>query len=1153
MTGFTLTVNVERTSLVCEWNLIGDTDFDTITGQVLTYTDLSYNSWINQQVSASGTPDKYDEIITGLDASTDYKVYVTAIGKKTVGGVTSRVVKTSNVVYKTTGAIRANPDFTLLSGKDYLQVVFWEPGQIPTATYGQPAAVAYNFLTSDIKSFIISVNNLTTQSGVEEAGTSLRSFEATDVKTYEVIDTNGYTYTYKYILIEDLRESSRYEVAVTYMTEVDILPILALSATKIQETKDSVGEGRAASYALNTRDASDSVGVSASIDVVWRAPETKVVTDTQADIPLTSSSIQRQRKNSGVWENDGSPEDLNQLQLAAMRDANGNYKYVDTTGLLLGTFYRYNIDLKNADGTVIISTQTNEVRSLTKISATLTASQIKLDTSTGDVWFESSMSTLFNLGTLGTAVLGGFGYDEFVNRGSLNNQFRLKYTIDGVVAYKPVTLNTDSGIASSITNKIARTAEQSITVALELNPSHETEYHPTALPAKYTAVSRSLLTTNEVTLYNTTLPGAVQNFVYKNTQASDADQGSGKIRLTWSSTDSASNPHAEHFYIVKVTDTTASPNTDYTIVLAAPGVTLSEYPTTYDLSDNYTGTTDLAYEVTRTTGHAYTATIRRVYIYNTVTLDTNTSVVGYFLNGPLNTGGQELIQFTNPPAPTLTDVAFNAATKVLSFVLTHGTPSFGFTAEQTLFDVTLTNLTSGLPETFSLVPGTGTNGAGTNTINMTNIGNDGNTFRLSVRAYVTTKYDSTKTLTKNFYSSEVGVTRRKLSPLGAPATVVSSKFVNNGTDMKIEWTPVTNAVAETYATAATIYYVLNVTDNQSPPATDTVYLVAPEHFPVNATMQTNMFGVNALPTNHDDYVKDTETKFSYTYTTCVPGRSYTYSITAKYYARDYSYYVESNPTSAARPLLAFSELPVPVALIDVETDGAKFNFEMAHNATNSSGISNIDLTFEYIELNATTPHAPIGSAVNLVLGENADVLRSSFSQTIEPGHIIPVGFRTYYNTYANSTDTATTKYTSGIASNFAINSVKFTFLPQIKRIHITYGANSASIGVAYETNGTPFGEVHVVTQSADSSDVVHLTGTHDEGTTDNHNADVPVRSNDVRYTFTVPTVKSSGLTFVSFAGHVAKGLVVAHMARDAGLDGGIYVRQELYSKVFVKQ
>ena len=1141
MTGFTLTVNVERTSLVCNWSLIGDTDFDTITGQVLTYTDLSYNSWYNQQVSASGTPDEYEEIITGLDENTEYKVYVTAIGKK--NGV--RVVKTSMVVYKTTGANRANPVFTLLSGKDYLQLVFWEPGHIPTTDYGNPSAIAYDFEDSDIQSFIISVNNLTTQSGVEESAPSVvAKTVADDVKTYVVSDPNGHTYTYHYILITGLEENSNYEVAVTYLTDVDILPILPLSATQQRETKEAAAGSNAPSYALNTVDEDNNVGENISIDVVWRAPATLVVTgnDTQADIPPVSASIQRQKStDAGVnWTDDGAV-----VNHTASADSSGNYTYNDTTGLTLGALYKYKIDMKDAQGNVITTTTTNNVRALKKIAATLTAANIKLDASTGEVWLDTNFIGIVTLDA-GTARVGGFEVSEFANRPSFNNQFRLKYTIDGDVDYKLITIS-ETGRATS--EKIARTAEKSITVQLEVNPSHETLLIPTIFSDEVSAFSRSFVTSDSVTLYNTTLPGDVENFVYKNTQFFDETQGSGKLILTWSPTDSASNPNAEDFYIVKVTDTTASPNTVYTIVLAPPSVTLSEYPTTYDLSDNYVSNDGfLAYEVTRTTGHAYTATIQRVYIYNTVTLDTNTSVVGHFLYGDINTGGEALIQFTNPPVPTLTGLAFNDATKVLSFVLTHGTATYGFDDEDTYFEVTLTNASDVL-QTITLVPGTGANGAGTNTIDMTTIGNEGDAFTLHVREYVTTKYVSNSDDTNNFYSSEVTRTFKKLSPLDAPATVVSSKVGVNGTDMKIEWTKVTNEVADAYDPVAIVYYVLDVIDSAS--NSDTVYLVAPEHFPVNATRKTNMFGSNALPTNHDEYVKDTATNFSYTYTDCVPGRSYTYSITARYYARDITDYVVSEPTSAARALLAFSELPVPVALIDVETNGTKFNFEMAYNDTNTSGVSNSDLTFEYIELDATAPHDLSGNPVDLDEGQNADVLVSSFSQTIEAGDIIPVGFRTYYYTYANSTDEVETKYTSEIASNFVINPVKFTYLPQIKKIIISYEDGSANIAVVYEKNGTLFGEVHVVTQSADSSDVLHLTGTHDEGTTDNHSYDL--RINDYRYTVTVPNVKVDGLTFVSFAGHVEVGLVVAHMTRDAGLLAGTYVRQALYSKVFVRQ
>lgn len=1145
MSSIALTVDERRTSLVCNWTLVGNTHFDTISGQVLTYTDLSGNAWINQQVSVSDTPDEYHEVISGLDASTDYKVYVTVIGKKNG----ARVVKTSNVVYKTTGAIRANPDFTLLSGKDYLQVVFWEPGQIPTATYGQPAAVAYNFATSDIKSFIISVNNLTTQDAAEEAGTSLRSFEATDVKTYEVTDPNGYTYTYKYILIENLHESSSYEVAVTYMTEVDILPILALSATKIQETKDSAGEGRAASYALNTLDASGNVGVNISIDVVWRAPETKVVTDndTQADIPPASSSIQRQVKSGETWGDDGAS-----VSFTGAQDSNGNYKYVDTTGLVIGALYRYNIDLKNADGVTIKSTQTNEVRTLKKISATLTAAQIKLDAANGDVWLETSV---LNILTLDSGLVGGFDLlSEFANRVTTpvtNNQFRLKYTIDGVVAYKPITIG-ETGIA--ISTKIARVGEKSITVALEVNPSHETKYFPTAVSAEYTAVSRSLVTSESVTLYNTKLPGPVDNFVYKNTEASDADQGSGKIRLTWSSTDSASNPNANVFYTATITDYDAE--TSYIAVLAPPGVTLTALPQSFNTTANYTGTTDLSYEFTRTIGHAYTATIQRVYIYNTVTVVDNANVVGsfsngYFLNGPINTGGQELIQFTNPPEPTVNTHRF--ADNVLSFNLSHTAGTYGFTDEETNFEVTLTNASGDLRD-ITLQAGTGTNGAGANSINMATIGAMGDSFTLHVRAYVTTKHTSDSADPKNFYSAEHTFPFRKLTPLAAPTDVISSKFVDNSSDMKIEWTKVTNAVAASFSPAATIYYILEVIGSDS--NSEIITLLSSDHMNSDLTIPNTerraiLFGTNTPPANRDIYDEDTANSFSYIYTGCTPGVYYTYSITARYFARDIQDFVSSDPTETGRQLLAFGALPTPVALIDVQSEGTKFNFEMAHSVTNDPGFDYNELKFEYVILDTDTQE-PVGSPADLSVGENPNVLVSGFSG-IQKGDIIPVGFRTYYNAYATSDLEVeeTTKYISDLVSNFDVNPVKFTYLPQVKTINVSYANGGCLIAVTYEMNGNKFGELHAVTQWIDTSDDPHLNGVHDLDTTDNHTAEE--RNDDHTYTLTLSDVKVSGLTFVSLAGHVARGLVVAHMTTNTGLIEGTYVPEALYSANFVIQ
>jgi hypothetical protein len=484
----------------------------------------------------------------------------------------------------------------------------------------------------------------------------------------------------------------------------------------------------------------------------------------------------------------------------------------------------------------------------------------------------------------------------------------------------------------------------------------------------------------------------------------------------------------------------------------------------------------------------------------------------------------------------------------LVFNINYDAGTYGFTNGETYFRVTLTNASGA--EVYDASNNIQASVA--YQVNMTNIGAVGDSFTLRVRAYVFTDYLSSG-IQDTFYSSEATKTFVKEGLVPASNSVVSYKDTNeqnqDGTDMLIVWSKVTDTAAT--ALNAPIYYKLDVLD-ETTQTTTTIYLLPP--VVLDASNVELMFGSAGLPTNYAIYDNTNDPLFSYIYTNCTLGRDYSYTITARYYAPDFDKYVLGESEQTARALRAFGEIPVPIAHIDVESTGTKFNFYMSYNPTNNSGVANSNIVFEYSKVNPLATNE-IVSGTQYDLSANENQVAVSVFNPIQKGDVILVGFRTYYETYVASNAVSMVKNYSTLVSNpESVNPVKFTYSPQIKSIHITYVGGECLIAVTHEVNGETPSEFVGVTHSANVANTLTLATYYDEEAASDA-VDVADKIDDYTYTLTVPTVKVNGLVFANITLHNSKGLAVAQVSNSTGLVTGTYVldQTQLTSHIFVLQ
>ena len=298
-----------------------------------------------------------------------------------------------------------------------------------------------------------------------------------------------------------------------------------------------------------------------------------------------------------------------------------------------------------------------------------------------------------------------------------------------------------------------------------------------------------------------------------------------------------------------------------------------------------------------------------------------------------------------------------------------------------------------------------------------------------------------------------------------------------------------------------------------------------------------MFRSGILPalSAYDRYDNSNASLFSYIFTGCVLGHQYSYKVTARYYAVDFDKYVVSPSTFTARAMLAFNDPPSPLALIDVQSNGLNLNFVMAYGS-NTSGIPNASLGFEYTEVNASS--VPIGDLYELNVGENI-VTVDSLEKTISEGDIIPVAFNTYFNSIPNSSTTATTKFSGSRISNLSgVNPPRYTFSPQIKTITVSYVGGQCIISVLHEINGQIPTSVLAVTNSANVSDTLTLATIFDPNSASAVTAAGP--SGDYIYVITVPNVKVGGLAYATITLYNSSGMAVANVENVSGLAARIY-------------
>lgn len=1153
MTVLTLTATPRHTDIECSWDLTG-TQFATVTSMVLTYTDLGTNQWYNQSVICDG-PVAYTEMITGLESETDFKVYLTVYGKKANNDT---LIVISSVEFVTTTAPPTPPEITLLAGETFLQVLFWASSANKTP---------YNFASasSEIDGFVVSCNDLsaneTANANQENTTPSARQFSISDVKTYTFTDISGDEYTYKYVLMPGLQANHLHEVAVTYYTDYGLGSIsntLQLSTSSQTQTF--------ASYALNDVDVNHFVGVNPSLTITWRDP-VAVSTDGYADLSSKPKTIERQYQDasenwiSDVTYNLDQSKDVTEAFTSGQYqgDGSGNFVYnEDTTGLVAGTQYRYIITMRDTADTVDITSTTNKVVALKQPTLDMSANALILDVTTGNFSLDASFSTV-------VTDAGGFAESDFNNNG--NAYFRLRYSIDGGANWSTKAITVSNGSVSSDPIVRGTGSQIEIQFKIEASPRHSTSYYSTYFDTGSQAnnfgdATSAVLSGN----YNTTLPGAVANFAYTNLD--NSSNAVGSITLTWTEEDSsANNSYSDPSYVFfRIEATKASDSSTFVAFLAADFTNINTYITGFDYSDTYDVSGGICSYTFDTNSHAffvlggdYSFTIKRAYInLNTIPSSpagqAGASASEMLFGSIAGNGYASLRLFENPPAPLVTNYEYQIHNNVLVFNINYGAGTYGFTNGETYFRVTLTNAS-----------GTQVYDASNNIqasiayyLNMTNIGAVGDSFTLRVRAYVLTDYLSSGTQDR-FYSSEATKTFVKEGPVPASNSVVSYKDTNeqnqDGTDMLIVWSKVTDTAAT--ALNAPIYYKLDVLD-ETTETTATIYLLPPDLLDASGNIDASnvelMFGSASLPTNSARYDNTNDPLFSYIYTNCTLGRDYSYTITARYYAPDFDKYVLGESEQTARALRAFGAIPVPIAHIDVESTGTKFNFYMSYNPSNTSGVANSNIVFEYSKINSLAPTEVI-SGTQYDLSANENQVAVSVFNSIEKGDVILVGFRTYYETYVASNAVSMVKNYSALVSNpESVNPVKFTYSPQIKSIHISYVGGQCSIAVTHEVNGETPSEFVGVTHSANVDNTLTLATYYDEAATSDA---VPVANkiDDYTYTLTVPTVKDSGLVFANITLHNSKGLAVAQVSNSTGLATGTYVlkRTEPTSHIFVYQ
>jgi hypothetical protein len=1126
-----LTAVALDTNMKCSWTLVGSA-FSSVTSMVLTYTDLDTVEWINVPVAVTGTG-AYEEIVGGLTPEREYKVYLTVFGKD---GSNANLLKLSEVKYVKALAPPALPEITILSGVDYLQLLFKD-------AVGAP----YNFYGKGILGFVVSCNDLSADASANNAnvgGPSAKDFLVSQVKEYSFTALEGGAHMYNYVIMPDLASSSDYEVAITYYDEFGIRPIQNITTPEAPANTKSIESPTFTAYALNDPVNPFTTVTTPKIIVEWRNPLVKILDDL-ADLPQRPLKIVREKKvgtnseNQPIYEEDASFNLSQSVDLATnftdngySRLSAGKFAYTDSDNLVAGTQYRYVVTMKELNGTTETDSTTPPVVALITPTVELPAETLILDVSDGSIQLDASFSEIVTND-------GGFAQSDFAN-----TDFKLAYKLgtDTTWSYKAITIANDRVTTADIARRVA--GQESVVFKIMATPKHTTDY------ASYTddTDSQDITSSRESAElgdnYNTVLPGEVADFEYTNATATATAEAS--FTLTWSATDSKTNDNSDPFYRVVATN---DPN-HFTAIFSEAVVSRKPAHDFADVITAVDGTLSYTFDATTnaffTKGQDYSFTIQRIYLDNNTISRENTDVAGvglgeegYLLGTVAGESHRPLRMFENPPTPVPSAHAFNEETGVLSFTLNHAVDpaTHGFINADTRFKITVKDSDGDVFFTEGDVDQTATK---VHTVAMSSAVVGGR-YTLTVMAQNYAGFlghDNGPSSGTSFYSAATEELEFvKEGPVGTSTSVISNNSIGGetrGADLLVDWSAVTDAAAAELG--APIYYIMSVQDETATPkpAPVVVYLKSP------VAEDADMF-IGAAPANLYAFSDANSNTPSYEHTVPTLGHEYSFTIKAQYLSKQFAdKYITGGNKKTTNDLLAVGDLPNPAVTMDVEHnteigDRVHIMMDLA-DAINESGLVAADLKFVYVT----------DKAVMTYLGANvmeATILASAFNSLVKKEKI-PISVYTFYRTHSSSEhieEEDVEFLSSGVINTdqAQFNPVRYTFAPQVKQVTLEYVDSSANIVVTVEANDNVAPIEAVIMTHATDGNVYTLT--HDRDAQGQFVSAGTGNDGDYNYSLSVAVGEGSLMLF-SFTCNNPKGLGVAKFGHPTGLAEGTYVR-----------
>ena len=949
-----LTVAPQQTSLDCAWTVSGSS-FSSISSAVLTYTDVSGNYWRTKNVSYEGRSVSRESIVD-LASDTQYAVFLTLRG--VLDGESTTTTLVSSTVIARTGKIPDKPLISLLSGANYIQVLFTATEN--THASGHSVDIGddpYDFALNEVKNVVVSYNKIRTTNGTHVSATGAQDFNVTtgDIKTHTFTDVSGNTMTYNYILLTDLEteEGFQYEVAAVYYNdygpgELSETKKIGLNATGGRDDTASDQNKAFISYALNDAGAAvDTLyplgATPIKINVNWLNPYL-VTGDTLADLEMMPKEIQRFKQDGGQGISDGNVVplvlDVNYTKVGSI------YTYVDTSSLSAGETYSYKITVQTLDGTATKESVTNLVVALTTTTVALVPANLVLDSLDGSIKLDAAFTDI-------VTDTGGFSVTEFDNA-----HFKLVYKFVGELeGEKEILIDDDRVSCDPITRTDGQ--KQLEYARIESKPVHDTVYIDSWSDPK-TQSLYYINDTSELSLlgnYNTTFPHDVTDFSYTNATVAGttADED---FTLTWDDNDTTNDDSVQYYRVIAEKSDASS----LTIVLSKTdvqeNVTADKYVTITRGSVTFNSGTDAFFE----TGNDYKFSIQRGYVHlNTITTKSYPDLVvdagvpsNELLYGAINSKEVDLIMFSNPPQPVISVFEFDENTGVLNFKLeydaaTDAVSNYGFLKANTNFrvQVEVDGSIDNRLTTYNVQPGNSV------TVDMSTVA-VGASCKLIVQEYVNTTYNSESNDIGSFYSTVSTASTKDFvreGLLAAPTSVTS--YNSNGAgvaldgSMNITWTAVAaEADAAAAALDVNVFYRMVVTDASNNNSTSTLYLVAD-------------LGVETLPAGGSEAIYTPGTSNSYTITGLTVGHYYSYEITSMYYDANFLKHVYSDPTSTTESIISFLNPPAPVISLftfNEETGvlGFKLEYDAATDAVSNYGFLKANTNFRVqVEVDGT--------------------------------------------------------------------------------------------------------------------------------------------------------------------------------------------------------